>query len=163
MATRSTTVDQRRRNRIRIPEEPAAWYRSFSPALPYSSPDVSCPNRKPPNRKVLSMSHLSGRCTCGRVIHLPKGASHGTSWTCHNCGRTWYLSPRGNNPLHSRRSKAPPEHVPAPISHSGDGGGNDFDSTALVIGGIAALLIAPSLCLVGAGLVGGLWAYKHFD
>jgi hypothetical protein len=114
-------------------------------------------------QKESIMSHLSGRCTCGRVIHLPKGASRGTTWTCHNCGRTWHVSPYGNNPLHTRRSKAPPENLPAPVSRSGGGGGSDFDPTALVIGGIAAFLIAPSLCLVGAGLVGSLWAYKHFN
>ena len=108
------------------------------------------------------MSHLSGRCTCGRIIHLPKGASHGTSWTCHNCGRTWHLSPHGYNPLHTRRSKAPPENLPSPVSHSAKGGGSDFDPTALVIGGVAALLIAPSLCLVGAGLAGGIWACKKY-
>lgn len=108
------------------------------------------------------MSHLSGRCTCGRIIHLPKGASRGTSWTCHNCGRTWYVSPHGDNPLHSRRSKAPPENLPAPTSSYGGGGGGDIDTTAIVIGGAVAMLIAPSLCLLGAGVIGGLWAWRHF-
>ena len=63
------------------------------------------------------MSHLSGRCDCGRVIHYPKGATYGDSWTCHNCGKTWYISHHGD-PLHNRRSKAPPE-----TSYSGGGTG----------------------------------------
>jgi len=108
------------------------------------------------------MSHLSGRCTCGRIIHLPKGASRGDTWTCHNCGRTWHVSPYGNNPLHTRRSKAPPENLPAPVSHSGGGGGSDFETSALVVAGLAAVACAPALCLIGAGLVGGLWAWKRF-
>ena len=110
------------------------------------------------------MSHLSGRCTCGRIIHLPKGASRGTTWTCHNCGRTWHLSPYGDNPLRPRRSKAPPENPPTyvPTTFS-DVEADDWGTTALVVGGIAAFLCAPTLCLIGAGLAGGIWAYKHFD
>ena len=53
------------------------------------------------------MSHLSGRCDCGRVIHFPKGASYGDTWTCYNCGKTWHIAHHGD-PLHSRRSKEPP-------------------------------------------------------
>ena len=107
------------------------------------------------------MSHLSGRCTCGRIIHLPKGASRGTTWTCHNCGRTWHVSPHGPIPLHSRRSKAPPNNLPMPTPPSGGGSGSDFDSTALVVGGVAAMICAPTLCLVGAGILGGLWAWRR--
>ena len=106
------------------------------------------------------MSHLSGRCTCGRIIHLPKGATHGDTWTCHSCGRTWHVSDHGN-PLHSRRSKAPTTDSASCSSPSGEGDG-DWGNTALVVGGIAALLIAPSLCLVGAGLAGGIWACKKY-
>ena len=53
------------------------------------------------------MSHLSGRCDCGRVIHFPKGATYGATWRCYNCGRTWHIAHHGD-PLHSRRSKEPP-------------------------------------------------------
>ena len=54
------------------------------------------------------MSHLSGRCDCGRVMHFPKGASYGDTWTCYNCGKTWHITHHGL-PLHSRRSKGPPD------------------------------------------------------
>ena len=53
------------------------------------------------------MSHLSGRCTCGRAIHFSKGSTYGDSWTCHNCGKTWRIMRHGDIPLHNRRSKAP--------------------------------------------------------
>lgn len=106
------------------------------------------------------MSHLSGRCTCGRTIHLPKGASVGDTWTCHSCGRTWHVMPHGPNPLHSCNSKAPPENLPVP-SHL-EAPPSDWDTTALVVGGVAALICAPTLCLLGAGLVGGLWAWRKF-
>ena len=56
------------------------------------------------------MSHLSGRCDCGRVIHYPKGASYGDSWTCRTCGKTWYIVRHGEIPLNSRRSKEPPTY-----------------------------------------------------
>jgi len=62
------------------------------------------------------MSHLSGHCDCGRVIHFPKGATYGASWTCYNCGKTWFISHDGE-PLHNRRSKAPKP------SYSGGGTG----------------------------------------
>ena len=63
------------------------------------------------------MSHLSGHCDCGRVIHYPKGATYGDSWTCYNCGKTWYISHHGD-PLHNRRSKAPESNY---SSGSGNG------------------------------------------
>ena len=53
------------------------------------------------------MSHLSGRCDCGRVMHFPKGASYGDTWTCYSCGKTWHIAHHGD-PLHTRRSKEPP-------------------------------------------------------
>lgn len=110
------------------------------------------------------MSHPSARCTCGRIIHLPKGASRGDSWTCHDCGRTWYVTPHGDIPLHVHRSKAPPRTRPmqatGPVPAPPD---DDWGTTALVMGGVAAVICAPTLCLLGAGLVGGLWAYKHFN
>ena len=108
------------------------------------------------------MSHLSGRCTCGRIVHLPKGSSRGTTWTCYNCGRTWHVSSHGPIPLRSRQSKAPPENLPMPTPPSGGGSEGGFDSTALVVGGVAAMICAPTLCLVGAGLLGGLWAWRKF-
>ena len=52
------------------------------------------------------MSHLSGRCDCGRIMHFPKNATYGDTWTCYRCGKTWHLSHHGD-PLHSTRSKAP--------------------------------------------------------
>ena len=52
------------------------------------------------------MTHLSGRCTCGRRQHYPKDAKLGSTWTCWNCGRTWKLSTRGK-PLFIQRSKPP--------------------------------------------------------
>lgn len=109
------------------------------------------------------MSHLSGRCTCGRTIHLPKGASIGDTWTCHNCGRTWHVMPHGPNPLHSRNSK-PPSENPSDSSFSpcSEAPSGDWETTALVVGGVAALICAPTLCLLGAGLAGGLWAWKRF-
>ena len=77
------------------------------------------------------MSHLSGRCTCGRIIHYPKGSTYGDSWTCRNCGKTWYISHEGD-PLHNRRSKAPPEN-----SYSGGGSGC---MVPIVIGAIALFI-----------------------
>lgn len=52
------------------------------------------------------MSHLSGYCDCGRKMHFPKGASHGDTWTCWKCGKTWYIGNHGD-PLHNTRSRAP--------------------------------------------------------
>ena len=52
------------------------------------------------------MTHLAGRCTCGRRQHYPQNATLGTSWTCWKCGRTWTLSKQGE-PLFVHRSKPP--------------------------------------------------------
>lgn len=97
------------------------------------------------------MSHLSGRCDCGRVIHYPKGATYGATWTCHNCGKTWHIA-RTGRPLHTHRSKAPEE--------SSDDSG--LGTAALIIGGLVAFACAPTTCLVGAGIAGGIWAYNHW-
>lgn len=81
------------------------------------------------------MSHLSGRCTCGRIIHYPKGSTYGDSWTCHNCGKTWYISHEGD-PLHNRRSKAPP------VSDYSSGGGTGC--LVPIVIGIALILCGCS-------------------
>ena len=52
------------------------------------------------------MTHLAGRCSCGRKQHYPTNAVLGTSWTCWKCGRTWTLSKQGE-PLFVHRSKPP--------------------------------------------------------
>ena len=61
------------------------------------------------------MSHLAGRCTCGKKIHYPKGSELGTTWTCWRCGKVWTISTEGD-PLHNARSKAPPETTYTPTT-----------------------------------------------
>ena len=53
------------------------------------------------------MSHLSGHCSCGRLIHFPKRSSYGASWRCRKCNRSWVIAHQGR-PLHTARSKASP-------------------------------------------------------
>jgi len=52
------------------------------------------------------MTHLKGRCDCGRTIHYPKWARYGHRWTCQDCGRVWILS-RDGEPLERTYSKPP--------------------------------------------------------
>ncbi len=64
------------------------------------------------------MPHLSGRCTCGRPIHFPKGAQDGDEWRCFRCHRVWVLCPNGELPLNTTKSQPPPERpatVPAAL------------------------------------------------
>ena len=65
------------------------------------------------------MTHLSGKCRCGRIIHLPSGADYGDTWVCRKCGMTWILSHTGK-PLETRSSKPPPkggaDKEPLPVS-----------------------------------------------
>ena len=100
------------------------------------------------------MSHLSGHCTCGRVIHYPKGSTYGSTWKCHNCGKTWHIA-RTGRPLHNHHSKAPNPSSDSDLSGLGTG--------ILLVGGLVALAVAPTTCLVGAGIAGGVWAYKHLS
>ena len=44
-----------------------------------------------------------------------------------------------------------------------NGSGNCDDYIPLAVAGLIAVACAPSLCLVGAGIVGGLWAWKQFN
>jgi len=53
------------------------------------------------------MTHLAGRCDCGRKIHLPKNTQYGDEWKCWTCGKVWVFSDHGK-PVHVERSKAPP-------------------------------------------------------
>ncbi len=53
------------------------------------------------------MSHLAGRCTCGRKIRFPKGSTYGAEWTCWKCGKTYTLATQGD-PLHVEGSQPPP-------------------------------------------------------
>ena len=82
------------------------------------------------------MSPLSGRCDCGRVMHFPKNATYGDTWTCYRCGKTWHLSHHGD-PLHSTRSKAPPEE-----SYSGGGSGC---MVPIILAGIALFVAGCAL------------------
>lgn len=41
------------------------------------------------------MPHYTGRCYCGREIHLPAGASPGYRWRCYQCGSVWTLRAGG--------------------------------------------------------------------
>ncbi len=52
------------------------------------------------------MTHLKGRCSCGRYIHFPKWARHGYKWRCTRCGTVWVLSDKGD-PLERTSSKPP--------------------------------------------------------
>jgi hypothetical protein len=52
------------------------------------------------------MSHLAGKCNCGRAIHYPKNAIHGDTWKCFKCGMVWILSDKGA-PLRTVSSKPP--------------------------------------------------------
>ena len=55
------------------------------------------------------MTHLKGRCSCGRFMHFPKWAGEGYQWRCKSCGTVWVLSDKGD-PLQRTHSKPPRRH-----------------------------------------------------
>ena len=57
------------------------------------------------------MPHLSGRCTCGRPMHWPRGTRYGDTWECYRCGMIWTYCRDGELPLTTTRSRPP---APAP-------------------------------------------------
>jgi hypothetical protein len=64
------------------------------------------------------MSHLAGKCSCGRPIHFPRDAQLGYQWVCRRCGKTWVLSTQGE-PLTRKKSLPPPA---APSARAAGGG-----------------------------------------
>lgn len=70
-------------------------------------------HKKRSEKQERKMSHLSGRCTCGRKQHYPKGSKIGSTWKCWSCGKTWTISTEGR-PLRDTRSKIPPNDTYSP-------------------------------------------------
>jgi hypothetical protein len=61
------------------------------------------------------MSHLSGRCYCGRRIHWPRDVRIGDTWDCYRCGATWRLVPPGQGIPNTRTRSRPPASPPKVI------------------------------------------------
>ncbi len=88
------------------------------------------------------MSHLTGRCGCGRTVHLPKNAKPGHTWKCHACGASSVVSDRGKSLR--RVASRPPRlrHEPKLAAKAPKSEGSPIGGVALVILMLAAILSA---------------------
>jgi hypothetical protein len=75
------------------------------------------------------LTHLKGRCDCGRTIHFPKDARYGQRWTCQDCGRVWVLSTTGD-PLKRAPSRPPQDDGRFACRKKKEAAGHVFDGLA---------------------------------